>query len=185
MDKGEKQRREDHQTRLNELREKLRKKVAYYQQKPYVSTEEFYHLAKEFFLELLGKEYEPTYEEIIDELEMIDHEFLSFTKKQRATVKQLLLKLSEAHYSNRNLSDEESREVLAAFNEVVHDLTTNTDHSIDHVLHRGLLQLKKGDSARAREEYLRARAIFEDLSEQEQQQYHQQLQELFTGVKDA
>ena len=183
MDRGEhKKRREEHQKRLEDLRKKLHKKVAYYEQKPYVSSEEFYHLAKEFFLELLGKEYEPTYEEIINELELIDHEFLSFTKQQRETVEDLLLHLSEAHYSNSNLSDEESKDLLQAFKEVVSDLTTNTDHSIDHVLHRGLLQLQKKNYSLAREEYLRARAIYDDLSEQEQEQYYPQLQKLFSGL---
>lgn len=182
MDRGEQKRREEHQEHLNELRDKLHKKVKYYEQKPYVSAEEFYHLTREFFLELLGKEYEPTYEEIIDELEALDHEFLSFTKQQRATVQELLLGLSEAHYNNRRLSEQESQEVLSAFQEVVHDLTTNTDHSIDHVLHRGLIQLQKGDVSHAREEYLRARAIYEDLSEQEQTQYYAQLTKLFSGL---
>lgn len=184
MDKGESKRREHHQERLDELRTRVHKKVSYYQQKPYVSAEEFYHLAKEFFLELLEKEYHPTYEEIIEELELLDHEFLSFTKKQRANVRNLLLKLSEIHYSNTNLSQDESQQVLSAFKEVVNDLTTNTDHSIDHVLHRGLVHLRNKELEKASEEYLRARAIYEDLSEQEQEQYYGQLQKLFSGIKE-
>lgn len=183
MDRGEQKRREEHEKRLAQLREKLHKKVAYYEQKPYVSAEEFYHLTKEFFLELLEKEYEPTYEEVIEELEEVDHEFLSFSKHQREKVQELLRRLSQAHYSPDSFSDEESRDVLKAFKEVVGDLTANTDRSIDHVLHRGLLALERDEPDKARAEYARARSIFDDLSEHEQQQYYDQLQKLFAGVQ--
>lgn len=183
MSRGEDKKREEHRKRLQDLRQNVHKKLAYYEQKPYVSNQEFYHLTKEFFLELLEKEYEPTYEELVQELEEIDHEFLSFTDKQRRQVKDLLLRLSHSHYSNHNLDEQESQQVLQAFKRLVSDLTSETQGGIDDALHSGILALNSGDTHKAREQYRRAREIYDGLSEQEQEQYYAQLAKLFKGVQ--
>lgn len=184
MDKGEQQRLEKHKKQMQELQKQVHKKVAYYAQKPVVESSQLYHLVKEFFLGLLDKEYEPTYEELISELHELDHEFLFFSDHQRRRVADILQKLSEAHYSNAQFSEDQSKQLLTEIHEVVTDLTTHTDGSIDHVLQKGLRSLNKKDFDTVKQCYLEARGMVSKLDEQEQEKYRPELEELYNSLKN-
>lgn len=182
MDRGDRQREQEHQKRVSDLREKMHKKVEYYAQKPVVEPTQLYHLVREFFMSLIEKDYEPTYQEIISELEELDHEFLFFTKSQRENVKKLLLDLSKSHYSNGQLSGEQTKNILSELKQVIGDLTTNSQGGIDHLLHVGLSALAKNDVVQAKDMYIQARNQVSSLDPDHQEQYRPELEELYKGL---
>lgn len=183
MDKGEQKRQEQHRKRIDDLRSRMHKKVEYYAQKPVVEPSQLYHLVKEFFLGLLEKDYEPTYEEIITELEELDHEFLFFTNHQRKAVRDLLTTLSQKHYSNEQLSEEQTNKLLGELKEVIGDLTTHTQGNIDHLLRSGLKAIANNNIEKAKKQYLEARALVEKMDESHKKQYLPELEELYSNLK--
>ncbi|MFT4250349.1 MAG: hypothetical protein ACMXYD_03240 [Candidatus Woesearchaeota archaeon] len=179
MKDGESRSHEEHKKRVSLLREDMHKKLAYYAQKPVLTPEQLYGLVKEFFLSLLEKEYEPTYEELVQELHELDHEFLFFTKQQREDVARILEKLSRMHYSNEEMTSEQSSEVLKELGVVISDLTTHTQGGVDRVLQQGLRAAAKKDFSQAKQLYLEAHRLINKMGDEQKKQYHPELSELY------
>ena len=167
---------------MEELRKKTHRKVDYHLQKAYVDENDFYSLIKEFFLELLEKNYEPTYEELIRELYELKHDYLTFNHEQREQAVELLRALSEAEYTGDSFSQEEAKQLLEAFKELTTKMTTYSEHSIEQELHRGFAFLEQGNKSAAEKVYKRAREMYENLSSQQQAQYHADISELYNRL---
>ncbi len=171
--------RREHEARLKELRKKISRKVEYHLQKAYIGHEDFYNLIREFFLELLEKNYEPTYEEIIREVEGLEHEYLTITAKQKREVKELLELLSAHEYQGIDLNKEQAHSILKKFHKLAKELTHVDDASIDYALREGLRAVENNDTKKALDWYQRARALYDTLSDDERKHYHKHLLTLF------
>ncbi len=183
MQKGEEAKRRAHEARLAALRERTHKKIDYHLQKPYVDVQEFYRLVREFFLDLLEKQYEPTYEEIIDELENIDHDFLAFSEEQRKDARELLGELSALEYSGKDVPQDALKDVLRRFRDLADELASYEEETIEHALQTGFAAAKGKDIEKARAAYRKAHKLFQKLGAPLQKQYLQELQELYKQVQ--
>lgn len=174
--------RAQHKRRLEELLSATRQKVQYHRQKPYLETVELYGLIRGFILSLLEKEYEATYEELADEIASCDHEFISFSDEQLARARKLLERLSYIEYADAPSDQEELKSLLDEFHDLSAELATFEEESIEQALHRGFLFLRKGDKAKAKEAYLRARTLFERLGEHANDAHRQELEQLYARL---
>lgn len=172
----------DHRERLQELREKTHKQVDYHMRKAYVDESDFYHLVTGFFLELLERKYEPTYEELLSDLETLEHEFMRFSPEQREQARQLLAQLSHHSYRPGQVDQESAKQMLEQFRQVASALTGSSDGSIDQMLHHGFLHLDKGNQKAALAAYQKARKKYDELPAEQQARYHPQLSKLYAKL---
>lgn len=182
MARGEEVALEHHRQRMTALQQKVHRKIDFHLNKPYVEITEFYSLVREFFLELLAKDYEPTYEEILEELENIEHDYLAFPKEQRKKAQNLLSELSALEYGGRPVTQEDVKRVLSDFKSLASEFTAFEDETIEHALQQGMVALQKGNSSKGKEAYMRAHSLFQKLAPDARERYAPQLQELYKRV---
>ena len=183
MSKGE-VKHEKHHKRLSALRDKTQKRIDYHLKKPFVESEEFYHLITEFFLELLEKDYAATYEDILDELEKIEHEQLLFSREQRDRAGALLKVLSQLEYMHEEIPQEHAKKILDDFARLADDFTRLEEESIQRVLREGFHAVKRKDLKAAKQAYQKAHQMYERLGEHDKQLYFKDVQGLFAMLKE-
>lgn len=181
MSRGD-QKKVAHQKRMDALREAVNQKIDYHLSKAVIEPADFYHLVTEFFFELMEKEYEPTYEEVLEEIESIEHDFLVFNETQREKANTLLQDLSRIEYSGQDVTQEEAKHILEEFRNLAHEFTRFEEESIDRELRSGMHAARRGDKNAAKQSYQKARDLYEKLGDSEQKRYFTDLQTLYEHI---
>lgn len=175
----------EHRERMQALHAQFLKKSLYHSQKAYLELKDIYWLVHEFFSTFLGKQHHFTEEELVKELEEFKHEYLAIPATVVSAWKSFFEQLSALQYAGAQPTQEELKELLVIFTNLVED-TVGKDYGPGDAFARAAQQahvyVTHGQVEKAEEIYHKLMHEYESLSANQKRTHFAQLDGLYRAI---